>query len=191
MGMSWIYVGMLLLSLAAAGCCGQLSGLSAAALEGAQSAIRLAISIGGPICLWSGVCETMQKSGLAEGLSRLCAPLLRRLFPRTFQDPEAAGFLSGNVIANLLGLGNAATPLGLRAVRRVAAGETTASDELCRFVVLNTASLQLLPTTAAAIRMGLGASNPFDILPAVWLSSALALTMGLLTARLLQTLWTA
>lgn len=95
--------------------------------------------------------------------------------------------MSGNLSANLLGLGNAATPLGIRAARRMALGaEGTASNELCRLVVLNTASVQLLPTTVAAVRAGCGAAAPFDILPAVWISSLLSVSVGLLTARLLE-----
>ena len=95
--------------------------------------------------------------------------------------------VSGNLSANLLGLGNAATPLGIRAARRMALGaEGIASNELCRLVVLNTASVQLLPTTVAAVRAGCGAAAPFDILPAVWISSVLSVSVGLLTARLLE-----
>ena len=95
--------------------------------------------------------------------------------------------VSGNLSANLLGLGNAATPLGIRAARRMALGsQGTADNELCRLVVLNTASVQLLPTTVAAVRAGCGSAAPFDILPAVWVSSVLSVTAGLLTARLLE-----
>ena len=189
MAMGYFYTGMLFLALVAAIVNGQLPALSSAALEGARSAVTLGISLAGPICLWSGVCETMRRSGLSEKLADYSAPILRKLFPKAFRDPETAGFLSGNVIANLLGLGNAATPLGLKAAQRMAEGREEASDELCRFIVLNTASIQLLPTTVASIRAGLGSENPFDILPAVWLSSFLALFVGLLAALLLQRLW--
>ena len=92
--------------------------------------------------------------------------------------------------ANLLGLGNAATPLGVQAARRMADGTGgRASDELCRLVVLNTASIQLLPTTVAGVRAALGAENPFDILPAVWLASVLSVSVGLLAAHLLGKFW--
>ena len=98
--------------------------------------------------------------------------------------------LAANVSANLLGLGNAATPLGLRAAERMArASDGRASDDLCRFVVCNTASIQLVPTTVAAVRSAAGCETPFDILPAVWLTSALALTAGLLACGLLARLW--
>ena len=98
--------------------------------------------------------------------------------------------LSANVSANLLGLGNAATPLGIRAATRMAQGcGGVASDELCRLVVLNTASIQLLPTTVAAVRSAHGCAAPPDILPSVWLSSLLSVTAGLLAARGMQALW--
>ena len=94
--------------------------------------------------------------------------------------------VSANVSANLLGLGNAATPLGIRAARRMAAGcGGTASDELCVLVVLNTASIQLLPATIASLRTAMGCKTPFDILPAVWLSSVLSVAAGLAAAKLL------
>lgn len=113
-----------------------------------------------------------------------------RLLPRASRDPETLAAVSANVSANLLGLGNAATPLGIRAARRMARGQNgVADDELCRLVVLNTASLQLLPTTVAGVRAACGCRTPFDILPAVWLSSAISVTAGLLTARLLSRVW--
>ena len=131
----------------------------------------------------------MEACGLTELLNRLFRPLLGRLLPRACRDPETLAALSGNVSANLLGLGNAATPMGIRAAQRMAAGSGTASDELCRLVVLNTASIQLLPTTVAGVRAALGAQNAFDILPAVWLSSALSVTAGLLAAWFFSKLW--
>lgn len=186
--MSWILCGMLALAVAAGAALGRTEALTAAALEGAQSAVTLGISIAGPLCLWSGVAESMRRSGVSAAVARLCAPFLRRLFPAAFADPETAGYLSANFTANLLGLGNAATPPGLEAARRMRQG-SAATDELCRFIVLNTASVQLLPTTVASVRAGLGAQAPFDILPAVWLSSLCSVAAGLLAACLLKKLW--
>ena len=131
--------------------------------------------------------EMMNQCGMSAGLARLFRPLLRRLLPRASRDPETLAAVSANVSANLLGLGNAATPLGVRAARRMSRGcEGVASDELCLLVVLNTASIQLLPTTVAGVRSALGCSDPFDILPAVWLASLLSVAAGLLTERLLS-----
>lgn len=169
---------------------GRMAEVSAAAMEGAQAAVVLCVSMAGALCLWSGVMTLMERSGLAGGLSALLRPVLRRLLPCASRDSETLTALSANVSANLLGLGNAATPPGIRAAGRMAAGcDGTASDELCRLVVLNTASIQLLPTTVAAVRSANGCTAPFDILPAVWLSSLLSVTAGLLAGRILQSLW--
>ena len=97
--------------------------------------------------------------------------------------------IAANMSANLLGLGNAATPMGIQAAKRLADGKAIASGELCRLIVLNTASIQLIPTNVAAIRSQLGAAVPFDILPAVWLTSIAAAGMGLLAAWFLGRAW--
>ena len=129
----------------------------------------------------------MNASGLSAGLARLFRPLLRRLLPKASRDPETLAAVSANVSANLLGLGNAATPLGIRAARRMARGcGGIASDELCRLVVLNTASIQLIPATIASVRAAAGCETPFDILPAVWLASVLSVAAGLTAERLLS-----
>ena len=132
--------------------------------------------------------ELLERSGAVKALTRLLAPLLRRLFPLSSRDGGIMAAISENVSANLLGLGNAATPMGIQAAQRMKRGGT-ATDELCRLIVLNTASIQLLPTTVAGVRAACGCRTPFDILPAVWLSSAISVTAGLLTARLLSRVW--
>ena len=160
--------------------------LSAAVLEGAGEGIQLALALAGPLCLWSGVCRVMEAGGLSRGIAAALRPVLRRLFPRC--SDRAFEAVSANAAANLLGLGNAATPMGIEAVRRLRTGER-ANDELCRFIVLNTASIQLLPTTVAALRAASGAASPFEILPAVWCSSACALAVGLSAAMILGRIW--
>ena len=190
MTMTVIWTGM----AAAAVVCGILTGrgseVSAAAVEGAASAVQLGLSMAGMLCLWSGVMEVMRQSGLAEKLSRMLGPVLRLLFPRERNDRAVMDSISANVSANLLGLGNAATPLGLEAARRMARKSPgVASDSLCMLVVCNTASLQLIPTTVAAVRAAAGCSTPFDILPAVWLASALSVTAGVLACKVLARLW--
>lgn len=166
---------------------GRMAEVSAAALQGAQSALELCLAMAGALCLWSGVMELASRCGLMEKLAALCRPLLRRIFPQASRDAETMGALSANFSANLLGLGNAATPLGIRAAGRMAQGaHGVATNELCRLVVMNTASVQLLPTTVAAVRASLGCGAPLDILPAVWCSSVLSVAAGLLAARLLE-----
>ena len=187
MAMAWIWTGMVVLSLIFGILSGNLDEVANAAMAGAQSAIDLSVSMAGMLCLWSGIMEIMNVCGLSRGLARAFRPLLRQLLPDASRDEETLAAVSANVSANLLGLGNAATPLGIRAARRMARScEGVASDELCLLVVLNTASIQLLPTTIASVRAAAGCRTPFDILPAVWFSSVLSVTVGLLTVRLLS-----
>ena len=115
-------------------------------------------------------------------------PIFRKLFPSASRDKIALGYLTANVSANLLGLGNAATPMGIAAVNRMQklSKSTVATDEMCLLVVMNTASIQLLPTTVASVRASLGAGSAFDILPAVWLSSILSVSAGILAAKVLR-----
>lgn len=183
--MAWIWTLFLLLSILCALLTGQTAALSAAALEGAKAGVQLAVTLAGPLCLWSGLNRLMADAGLSEKLAKLLSPLLRRLFPGACQDRQAREALCGNLSANLLGLGNAATPLGIQAVQRMHLlhGGGPASDEMCRLVVMNTASVQLIPATVAAVRAGLGAAAPFDILPAVWATSLCSVTAGLLAAK--------
>ena len=180
MAMAWVWSGMVVLSLLFGIATGRLDQVANAALEGANSAIGLSLSMAGVMCLWSGVMEILNVCGLTAGLARAFRPLLRRLMPESAKDEETLAAVSANVSANLLGLGNAATPLGIRAARRMARGcGGVASDELCRLVVLNTASIQLLPATIASVRAAAGCATPFDILPAVWLASVLSVVAGL------------
>ena len=140
MAMAWIWTGMAAVSLIFAAWNGTMDAVGAAALEGAGAAVQLCIAMAGVLCLWSGVMEIMSRCGLSGKLAALLRPALRRLLPRASRDPETLAAVSANVSANLLGLGNAATPLGIRAARRMARGtDGTADDELCRLVVLNTA----------------------------------------------------
>lgn len=182
MGFAWLI--MLLLSVGAALLGGKTEVLTSAALEGASAAITLCLSLAGALCLWSGLAKVMEGAGMTEKLGRLMRPIFRRIFPQAATDPTALGYLTGNVSANLLGLGNAATPMGVAAVKRMQelSHSREASDEMCRLIVMNTASIQLLPTTVAAIRAALGAPSPFDILPAVWLTSVVSVLAGLLAA---------
>lgn len=189
MAMSIIWTGMVVFSLLYGLWAGNGGAVAAACMEGAAAGVELCLTMAGVTCLWTGVMEVMKQSGLAEGLSRLLRPLLCRLYPDCKSDREVMNDISANVSANLLGLGNAATPLGIRAAQRMAAKSGgVASDSLCMLVVCNTASIQLIPTTVAAVRLAAGCETPFDILPAVWLTSAVALSVGILVAKLLARL---
>ena len=187
MALTWVWVGMVCVALIYGAATGQSAAVGTAAAQG----VTFCLTVGGMICLWSGVMEVMRRSGIAAGLSRLLQPVLRRLFPRASRDAQTLDALSMNVSANLLGLGNAATPAGVRAAQAMARElrGSKASDELCLLVVLNTASIQLLPVTIAAVREVAGAAVPFDILPAVWVTSLCSVTAGLLTGKCLARVW--
>ena len=174
MAMSLIWTAM----VGAAILCGLATGngpaVARGALDGAAAGVELCLSMMGVLCLWMGVMEVMERSGLARGLSRVLRPAIRGLYSDFARDSRVMDAVSANLSANLLGLGNAATPLGLEAARLMA--ERTpgvASDGLCMLVVCNTASFQLIPTTVASVRQAAGCAAPFDILLEVWPASAL------------------
>lgn len=186
--LSWIWVAFLVLSFICGGITGRLPEVTAAMTEGAGQAVTLLISITGLMCFWSGVMEVLSRAGAAARIARLLQPVLRPLFGRAAGDTPAMEAVSANVTANLLGLSNAATPIGLRAADRLytVCGRRGAPDALLTLVTLNTASLQLVPSTVAAVRASLGAEAPFDIMPAVWGASAVSVLVVLLASRLLR-----
>lgn len=179
--MSRIWAGMVFVSILCSLLTGNGSALASAALQGSQAGITLTISMAGAICLWTGIGKLMERAGITCFLSRMLRPVLHRLFPGTKTDPSLSQDLSANICANVLGLGNAATPMGISAARKMKRGDT-ATDELCRLIVLNTASIQLIPANVAAVRAGLGCATPFDILPAVWLTSICSAGLGVTAA---------
>lgn len=190
MTMTVIWTGMVVISILCGLATGRGPEVAAAAVEGTSAAVQLALSIAGMLCLWTGVMEVMRRSGLADKLSQLLGPVLRRLFPQAARDKETMDSISANVSANLLGLGSAATPLGLEAARRlVRRSPGVASDSLCMLVVCNTASIQLIPTTVASVRAAQGCAAPFDILPAVWLASSLSVGVGILACIIFSKIW--
>lgn len=190
MAMSYVWVILLFVSVVFGVLTGSAGAVGAAAVQGAESAVELTLSLAGPMIFYSALLEVMERSGLTEKLSRSLRPVLGRLFPGVARDGAVMDSLSANVSANLLGLGNAATPLGIEAAKGMSRSSPgAASDELCLLVVCNTASIQLLPTTVAAVRAAAGCESPFDILPAVWLASALSVGAGILACKLLSRLW--
>lgn len=191
MVMSWLYTGILTISILAALLLGKGEALAAAVPTGAQTGITLAITMAGSICLWTGVGKLMEKIGLTGMLAKLLRPILRRVFPSTQTDSTLGAYLSANICANFLGLGNAATPMGILAAKRMVLPEKphVATDQLCRLIVLNTASIQLIPANVAAVRVSLGCATPFDILPAVWITSLCSAGLGVTAAWLLGKVW--
>lgn len=181
-----IWVGMIITALVFAVAGGRGEALAGALLQGTQDAVTLTLNLTGAMCLFGGLCAILEDCGAVDKIARLLHPLLRRLFPDADARQKAA--VAACVTANLLGLSNAATPLGLQAAKLLEDGSTRATDGLCTLVILCSASLTLLPTTVTALRASMGAAAPYDILPAIWLTSAASCTAALITARFLRRL---
>ncbi len=187
--MSIIVAAMIGISLIFALLMGNGSQIASAAVTGAQDAVSFLLSIAGGICFWSGLMEVMGRSGLSEGLSRLLSPLIRLIYGKWAEDRQVREAISQNMAANILGLGSAATPAGLRAISRMEELRQRGrlpQSALILLIVVNTTSMQLLPTTIAAVRSAAGAQQPFDILPAVWCASVCSVVCAVLAARLLD-----
>ena len=166
-----IWFGMIALSVACALATGNLGELSGALMEGAQAAVELSLALLGSMCAWLGFLKIAEESGLSRLIAKALSPVICRLFPEYRDQEEIQGKIAMNLSANLLGLGNAATPLGLAAIL---------------FVVMNTASLQLIPVNMAAMRASTGSCTPFSILPQVWITSAAALLACMVCCKLLE-----
>lgn len=189
--LSAIWVAFLVIALVCGAMTGRLDAVTEAVSSGAAQAVTVAISVAGLMCFWSGMMELIQASGAAAKLSRLLMPLLRPLFGRAASDRQAMEAVSANVTANLLGLSNAATPLGLQAVDRLYTleGRRGAPDSVLTLITLNSASIQLIPSTVAAVRAASGAAAPFDIMMPVWGASIASVAVVLISGRLLRPLF--
>ncbi len=183
-----IWFGMIALSVVCALMTGRLGELSSAVMDGAQTAVELSIFLLGSMCAWLGFLKIAEESGLSRLLAQALSPIIGRLFPEYREDEEIQGKISMNLSANLLGLGNAATPLGLAAMKSMAEKNTTDSPTkgMILFVVMNTASLQLIPVNMAAMRANCGSAAPFSILPQVWITSAASLAVCMVACKLLE-----
>ncbi len=181
-----VFFGMVAVSFLSALYTGRMAELTAAITDGAQGAVNLGISLLGAMCLWQGLLEVMSSNGCASAIRRILTPIISRLFQSKDDkmSKSAQEAVCACVAANVLGLGNAATPFGMAAAKLVHTGGDVPSERLCTLTLLSSVSLQIIPVTAAAVRHGLGAENPYDILFGVWVSSAVGLIVGLLVLRL-------
>ncbi len=185
--MNLIFPAMVIISFASAIATGRMAELSAAVVTGGSAAVDLLLTLVAVMCFWGGVMEIAEQSGMTKGLSRLVSPLLRFIFPRLRKEKYILEAISLNVSANMLGLGNAATPLGIESMKRlqeINPDTARASDEMVVFVVMNTAAMRIIPTTVAALRGQYGSAEPMAILLPSLLTSASALAVGLTVARL-------
>ncbi|MDR1629468.1 MAG: spore maturation protein A [Oscillospiraceae bacterium] len=187
--MNYIWIALIVFSFISAIFTNNMQALSSSVISAGMDAVNLCVKLLGMLCLWNGLMNVAEKSGLTAKVGRLLSPILKLIFRDSKNNPAIINAISMNVTANLLGLGNAATPLGIEAMRRMQqenGHKDTASNDMVKFVVLNTAALHLVPTTVAVIRQSHNASNPMDIMPASWVTSAVALLVGITLAQLLQ-----
>lgn len=184
--MKWLFAGLIFVSLVFGVLTGRIDAVSQATIEQCGAAVKLSLSLLGTICFWSGMMEIASVSQFTKILSKLFRPLTKILFKGLDSASEALDAICMNMSANFLGLGNAATPLGITAMQKLqqtSPNKGIASDHMITFVVLNTCSIQLIPTTIAALRLNAGSKSPMEILPAVLITSIVSVTCALLAAQ--------
>ena len=188
-----IWMAMIVLAFVGAVCTGRWTALSAAAADGARQAVETVLLLLGAMCLWTGIMRIAGEAGLTNGLSKILSPVIKRLFPNYGKNETVREKISMNIAANMLGMGNAATPFGLSAMDEMQKLQTgdVPTQEMILFVVMNTASFQLIPSAAVTLRASYGSADPYDVLPHIWLVSFGSLLVCVLMCRLFQKLWRA
>lgn len=187
--LNYIWCGMILISFVTALFTGRIDSVTNGAMEGAGAAVETCIGLLGTMCLWTGLAKIAENAGLVQIFAKLLRPITKIIFPKLKPDSPAMRAIVMNMVANLLGMGNAATPLGISAMReldRLNHGKATASDEMCMFVVINTASIQLIPSTVISLRQMYGSLNPSEIIVPVWICSICAAAVGIAMAKFFQ-----
>ncbi len=178
---------MVIVSIVTAVITGRVDETVNAVFDGASTAVSTLISFAGAMCFWTGIMKISEKSGVSNLICRLISPIVRRLFPNS--SDEARKYISLNLTANILGMGNAATPMGMLAAQTLDKENPTPdtpSVDMCMLVVLNTTSFQLLPTTIIALRAAAGSHNPTSVVLPVWLASAFAVFVGVMSVKLVS-----
>jgi spore maturation protein A len=187
--LNYIWFGLLVIGFAVGIMNGRIDQVTQAVIESSRSAVELGIGLLGIMCLWTGLMNIAQKSGLVNYISGVVRPVLQFLFPGVPRNHPAMGAIVMNLAANFLGLGNAATPLGLKAIaelQKLNPGKDTATDAMCMFLVLNTSAIQLVPATIIAVRSAQGSLNPAEIMGTIWFASICSAITGVAAAKLLS-----
>lgn len=187
--LNYIWSGMIIVSVVFGIFTGRAEEVTAAAMDGAGTAISTCIGLLGIMCFWTGLAKIAENSGLTGIFAKILRPITKILFPKLKRDSAALSAIVMNMVANLLGMGNAATPLGIAAMKELDKENRhrgRASDEMCTFVVINTASIQLIPSTVIGMRQMFGSENPSEIILPVWICSVCAVVVGVVAAKLLE-----
>ncbi len=167
---------------------GNLDSLNKSIFESTESAVSLTLTLIGMTCLWSGIMEIASNTNILNYLTKALNPIVRKIFPDIMLSNKSYDNIIMNIVANILGLGNAATPLGLKAMNELQnenKDKETLSDNMMMLIVLNTASLQIIPTTVISIRSSLGSNNPTQIIFPVWLSTICAAIVGIICCKII------
>lgn len=189
--LNYIWSGIIIFSIFCALFTGKTEQLSNAVLSSAAEAVQLVITMSGTVCLWSGLMEIAEQSGANKAIAKLLSPILSRFFPKLDKNGGAFRAICANVTANLLGLGNAATPLGIKAMQELERETCTdkldkkASKSMIMFVILNTASIQLIPTVIISILDSCGAENPMETVPYIWIASLCGMAAAIISVNVL------
>ena len=184
-----IWIVLLVGSVAVALLTGQLKEVVVSATDSAVSAFRLALGLTGIMALWLGIMKIAEDSGLVAGFTRMIAPLMRFLFPKIPDGHPALGSMAMNMVANMFGLNNAATPMGIRAMEELETlnpRKATATDEMCMFLAVNTSSIQLIPAGAIALLAGGGSLDPTVIVFPALIATCVSTVAGVTAARLMS-----
>jgi len=186
--LNYIWSGMIIISLIISFSNGSVGKVCAALCDGAQTGVTLAIGISGVMALWTGIMKIAEASGLTRVISKGFSFLISRLFPECKKDTETCGAIAMNMTANFFGMGNAATPLGLNAMKRLShhSIKGVASNSMCLLAVINSASIQLIPSTLIAIRSAMGSSSPSEIIVPIWIVSIASFASGIIMCRILE-----
>ena len=166
---------------------GRINEINNSIFNSASEAVNLCIIFLGTICLWNGIMQVASKTSIINKICKFLNPILKILFPEINKNSEEFKYISMNIVANLFGLGNAATPIGLKAMKKMQENNTkkdTLSNVMIMFIVINTASIQLIPTTVIAIRGSLGAENPTEIIVPIWIASICSVTAVVIITKL-------
>lgn len=190
--MKWIFTFMAVLACVFGIATGRMQAVSTSALLGVEQGVKLTITLGGAICFWSGIMNVAKKAGLTKKIAKFFLPIMRRLFRNIKPGDSLIETISMNVSANLLGLGNAATPMGIQAMLKMQANnpdKSRATHNMILFVVINTASLQIIPTTVAMVRLSAGSNNPMEILTPMLCTSLCSLVTVIVFAKIFARLF--
>ncbi len=187
--MNYIWIAIIFFSVITAVFKGTANELSNGIITSGNTAVDLCLSLLGTFCLWNGLMNIAEKSGLSQAFAKLTAPILCKLFKGLKKDSDAILPISLNITSNFLGLSNAATPIGIEAMKKLAkenTGKTTPSNNMVLFVVMNSAALRLIPSTVASIRTNHGSMNPLEIIVPSVITSICALTVGITMTKILE-----